>query len=571
MDQRRLVLAFAISVVVLILYERFVLSKYTRSRPQTPVITGQITAEAPPQAAPEPGVVLEAVPPGEAAVTVVTDVLRARLTPLGARLISLELNRYRRDVAGNSPPLDLVAVGPELPLRLQIGGGTSDAAVVYTPDRSTLTLRGDERGAVVFRGQAPGGLALEKRFTFSGDGYVFQLSLEAAGERPPSAVGVVLTPIPAAGHQGGGSEVAIDLVDHRLEQTPVATLLAADAKSPKPRGGELGWAGFAAQYFLAALVPPGGGSTAEMATASYLVHEQACGPADLACAAGPKRGWRCAGDDRACESAPGSRDGACSACLVRVPVVRVDAPLDRGRVAFDVYMGPKDRAALVRAGHSLERALDFGYFWFIALPLLYALRVLRELTGNYGLAIILLTALVKVATIPLTRATFRNMKEMQKIQPQMERLRERFKKDQEALQREVMELYRRHRVNPLSGCLPMVLQIPVFIGLYNTLAYAIELRHAPFTLWINDLSAPDRLMVLGYGIPVLTLIMGASMFVQQWLTPAQGDPAQQRIMMITPLIFTFMFINFPAGLVLYWLVNNIFTIAQQYLMLRSSR
>jgi YidC/Oxa1 family membrane protein insertase len=180
-----------------------------------------------------------------------------------------------------------------------------------------------------------------------------------------------------------------------------------------------------------------------------------------------------------------------------------------------------------------------------------------------------LTAFVKVVTAPLTRKTFRNMREMQKIQPQMAKLRERFKDDQTALQKEMMELYRRHRVNPFSGCLPMVLQIPIFIGLYNALSHAIELRHAPFMLWINDLSAPDRLMIGSVPVPVLTLLMGASMFLQQWLTPQQGDPTQQRMMMFMPLVFTFMFINFPAGLVLYWLVNNVLTIAQQYWMMRS--
>src|SRR5262249_6675488 len=149
-------------------------------------------------------------------------------------------------------------------------------------------------------------------------------------------------------------------------------------------------------------------------------------------------------------------------------------------------------------------------------------------------------------------------------------LRERYKDDQTALQKEVMELYKRHRVNPVSGCLPMLLQLPIFVGLYNALSHAIELRHAPFMLWINDLSAPDRLMVAGIGIPVLTLLMGVSMFVQQWMSPQQGDPTQQRMMLVMPLVFTFMFINFPAGLVLYWLVNNVLTIGQQYFMLQSA-
>jgi YidC/Oxa1 family membrane protein insertase len=152
----------------------------------------------------------------------------------------------------------------------------------------------------------------------------------------------------------------------------------------------------------------------------------------------------------------------------------------------------------------------------------------------------------------------------------MQRLRERFKDDHVALQKEMMELYRRHHVNPLSGCLPMLLQIPVFVALYNALAHAVELRHAPFVLWIRDLSAPDWLQLGVLPVPVLALLMGVSMLVQQWMTPQQGDPAQQRIMMLMPVVLTFTFVNFPSGLVLYWLVNNVLTIGQQYIMMRTT-
>jgi YidC/Oxa1 family membrane protein insertase len=188
-----------------------------------------------------------------------------------------------------------------------------------------------------------------------------------------------------------------------------------------------------------------------------------------------------------------------------------------------------------------------------------------------------MTVLIKVLFMPLTQKSMRSMREMQKLQPQMTALRERYKDNSEQMNKEIMELYRRHKVNPLGGCLPMVLQIPVFIGLYQALLNAVELRHAPFVLWINDLSAPDRLgsMQLPFvdqpGIPVLTLFMGVSMFLQQWMTPTAGDPTQQRVMLIMPLVFTFMFINFPAGLTLYWLVNNILTIAQQYTLNRPER
>jgi YidC/Oxa1 family membrane protein insertase len=164
------------------------------------------------------------------------------------------------------------------------------------------------------------------------------------------------------------------------------------------------------------------------------------------------------------------------------------------------------------------------------------------------------------------------MKDMQKIQPQLKRLQEQYKDDQGKLQKEMMELYKRHGVNPFGGCAPMVLQIPIFVGLYNALMHAIELRHAPFAFWITDLSAPERLMIAGWGIPVMTILMGGTMLVQQWLTPQQAgvDPTQRQVMMFMPLIFTYMFLNFPAGLVLYWLVSNLLGITQQYLMLRST-
>jgi YidC/Oxa1 family membrane protein insertase len=208
--------------------------------------------------------------------------------------------------------------------------------------------------------------------------------------------------------------------------------------------------------------------------------------------------------------------------------------------------------------------------------LLHELQFSHSFTGNYGFDIILLTVMIKILFIPLTQKSFRSMREMQKLQPQMAKIRERFKDTPEQMNKEIMELYRRHKVNPLGGCLPMVLQIPVFIGLYQALLNTIELRHAPFALWINDLSAPDRLGLLQLpfvqhpGIPVLTLLMGVSMFVQQWMTPSAGDPAQQRVMMIMPLMFTFMFVNFPSGLALYWLVNNLLTIAQQFYMNRTA-
>jgi YidC/Oxa1 family membrane protein insertase len=251
-------------------------------------------------------------------------------------------------------------------------------------------------------------------------------------------------------------------------------------------------------------------------------------------------------------------------------IVRLDEPVADGKAAFKIFMGPKAKEVLEEAGLELSRLVDFGWFWFIAIPMLNALRWLHRITGNWGVDIILLTCLVRAATLPLTQKSFRSMKDMQRIQPQLKRLQEQYKDDQAKLQKEMMELYKRNNVNPFAGCLPMVLQIPIFVGLYNALSHAIELRHAPFALWITDLSAPERMPLFGWHIPVMTILMGASMLVQQWLTPQQtADPAQRQVMMIMPIAFTFMFYNFPSGLVLYWLVSNLLGIAQQYVMLRA--
>ncbi len=225
-------------------------------------------------------------------------------------------------------------------------------------------------------------------------------------------------------------------------------------------------------------------------------------------------------------------------------------------------------------GKGIERSIDFGLFWFISIPLLYVLHFFHGFTVSYGIDIIILTVLIKILMAPLTHKSYVSMKQMQKLQPQMERLKERFSEDKEKLNKEIMELYKRNGVNPLGGCLPMVLQLPVFYGLYNCLGTPIELRHAPF-LWIKDLSRPDWQSLtfsvpswwpaaLPAGVPVLTILMGASMFLQQWMTPTAGDPNQKKMMMLMPLIFTFMFVSFPAGLTVYWLVNNLLTIVQQY-------
>ena len=247
-----------------------------------------------------------------------------------------------------------------------------------------------------------------------------------------------------------------------------------------------------------------------------------------------------------------------------------------GKVQYTLFIGPKVLRILESYDRGLEKSINFGYFAFIAVPFLHVLNFFHRYTHSYGLDIILLTIAIKILLWPLTQKSIVSMKRMQKLQPQMQRIKEKYGDDKERLNKEMMDLYKRNHVNPLGGCLPMVLQFPVFIGLYNALRTPIEFRHASF-LWIRDLSRPDweslPVVLFGYhvGIPVLVLLMGVSMFVQQWMSPTAGDPNQRRMMMLMPLVFTVMFVSFPSGLTIYWLVNNLLSIGQQYLINRKER
>ena len=261
--------------------------------------------------------------------------------------------------------------------------------------------------------------------------------------------------------------------------------------------------------------------------------------------------------------------------------------------AFRLYVGPKDDALLkqVTAPNApdksvrLSKIIDFGFFWFVAWGMLWIFEGLHAIFQNYGVAIILLTALVKVASYPLTRKAHVSMKEMQKLQPELAELKEKYRDDPQKLNRATMRLYKEHGVNPLGGCIPMLPQLPIFWALFSLLGSAVELRGAPFFLWIDDLSAPDILFELPFTIPLifteidavrfLPLLNGLTTWLQQKLgagmTPTPtGDNMQAKLMQFMPLIFVFLFYNWASGFVLYWLCNNAFTMAQQYLQNRYS-
>lgn len=224
-----------------------------------------------------------------------------------------------------------------------------------------------------------------------------------------------------------------------------------------------------------------------------------------------------------------------------------------------IYIGPKIQDVLAELAPNLQRTVDYGFLWFIAEPLFWLLKTIHEYVGNWGWSIILLTILIKLAFYKLSETSYRSMANMRKLAPQMQKLKDRYGDDRQKMNQAMMEMYKKEKINPLGGCLPILIQIPVFIALYWTLLESVELRQAPWLGWIEDLSIKDPYYVL-------PLIMGASMFIQQKLNPTPPDPIQAKVMMALPIVFTFFFLWFPSGLVLYWVVNNVLSIAQQYVI-----
>jgi YidC/Oxa1 family membrane protein insertase len=514
-----------------------------------PTVTDDSVQVDPTLAGTEPTV--PAVPelPPALDVVVETPEYVATFTENGAKLKSFTLKKYMATSNGGKGARknqELVVTTPgqtELPLALMLYVNDVDFVALsdlrFTADKSSLKVEATP-GKLVFTGTTSRGLSLTRTYTFTPGSYLIGHEVKANNRSQTAAykgrLGMTLVTGPFAGKPGRYDTVAGYLGGDLFTAAPAK----AGAKL-QDLGNLAGsdWLGYMSQYFLAAIVLSGGHGPAQEDPAGLRVQA----------ASRPQQGVH----------------------LVASWPLELN-PGAEGDYDFSVYYGPKDTNALEAAGHNLGRSVDLGWFGFLARPLAYLLRLFYNMVGNYGLAIIIVTFLIKVALAPLTAKSYKSMKQMQKLQPRMQALREKYKGDRETLNREMMQLYRTYKVNPLGGCLPMMLQIPFFIAFYRVLDYALELRGAPFVLWIKDLSAPDRLFDLGVtipfldpptGIPVMTILMAASMIWQQKMTPTMGDPMQAKIMMLMPLFFSIILLNMPAGLVLYWLVNNILSIVQQ--------
>jgi YidC/Oxa1 family membrane protein insertase len=461
-------------------------------------------------------------------LTIETEKYRAVFSSVGARLKAFELKEYKLSTKRDSPLVSIVKPSQDRFATLRTTGNegfalAADARYTVSVAEDTLRLAPGESREVVFRSVSPAGLQVEKIFTFRGDQYDFDCRLQltnASGVPVSGNLSLALVHQWDDSQEGGQLEFVgpATLAADKLHTDQVDDLV----KEPRSYGQDVVWSAFEDKYFLKAIIPQGGG------VQKVLVQKDA----DIV--------------ENVFVSPPHTLQ-----------------PGETFSLNYLLYFGPKDLDILKMVDHQLARAVDFGFFAPIARPLLYLLKFFYSFIGNYGVAIILLTAIIKALFWPLTQKSYSSMKAMQKLQPEMLRIKEKFKNDRERLNRETMELYKTNRVNPLGGCLPMVVQIPVFFALYKVLLESIELRHAPFALWLTDLSAKDPYYIT-------PIVMGATMFIQQKMTPTNMDPMQAKMFMIMPVVFTFLFLNFPSGLVIYWLVNNVLTIAQQFFINRKA-
>ena len=453
----------------------------------------------------------------EQTVTVETDLVRVELSNRGGVIRSWELKRYHTSPP-EAKPVQLVYQGGKFkrPLSVTVTDADIDKTVregLYNIEKDFTSLDAAHPvGHVTMQFHDPvTHLGVEKRLTFHHDSYMVDVSFSIEGITESYDIGLGANfGIVEWGDGFIGLIGAASRVDDKVEkETPEKEL---------ERKGAVQWVALQDKYFLSVLMPK-------------------AGAAALAKTEDPK---------------------------IVSAGVRMATSGGASSVALQLYAGPKEYDTLRAMNVGLEDMIDFGWFIYgswtivksVAKPIFYVLRFIHEYVGNYGVTIVLLTCMIKLLFVPLQYKSYKSMKMMRVIQPKIKEVQEKYKGDRDRLNKELMKLYREQKVNPLGGFLPMFLQMPVFISLFNVLYMTIDLRQAPFMLWVTDLSLQDPFYVL----PVL---MGVSMFIQQKITPNTMDPMQAKIMLVLPIGLTFLFINFPAGLVLYWLTNNALTITQQ--------
>jgi YidC/Oxa1 family membrane protein insertase len=539
MDAQRLVLLMIFGFSLLMLWEAW--DKHNRPKPPAVPPAAQqgvpapekAAAPAPPAAAASPAPPAASLPATAPAVRgelirATTDLLAADIDTLGATLSRLELTRHRdsHDASKN-----FVLLGPAHRYEAQ-SGLTGEAG----PNHRTLWKalpgerslgEGQERLEVRLAATGRDGLEVQKVYTFTRGSYVVDVALELrnGGAAPVSTYAYFQ--LTHDGKPDGASNSVAETFgaqsfigfatyseERKFEKVHASDVDKGKAEHIKHAGD--GWLAFVQHYFVSAWLPAKG------VARDYVVEKR--------------------------------QD---SVYAGRVLIGASVAPGAQSRVSAPLYAGPQEQKRLQAAAPGLDLVVDYGFLAVIAWPLFWLLEKLHALTGNWGVAIILLTVLIKLMFFPLSAASYKSMAKMKLITPRLTKLRETYANDRQKMNQAMMELYRTEKINPLGGCFPILVQIPVFIALYWVLLAAIELRHAPFILWIKDLSALDPYYVL----PIL---MTATMVLQTRMNPVPPDPVQAKVMQFMPYVFSIFFFFFPAGLVLYWLVNNILSILQQW-------
>ncbi len=557
MDMYRAFLAIAISFVILIGYQYLFVAPAIQEQaqnaqtqqPQAPIPQAQPeeTSVQPGALAPVPSGVSSqplSINPEARDIAIDTPLYHAIMNEQGGGLKSFTLKNYRQKKELDAQLMDLVKTSElkELPLLFTLDNGQAQVLPVYRSSRESLSVTGqDSSASLEMKASFGKELELTRSLKINSESYLIEVSYLV---KNISGAPVQISPAMSLTNSHFSEDTSTNPGAGRLMFSGPAALVGTERhevkgadleEGPKTLQGAIKWAAYEDHYFLFAAIP-----------------EQA----------GDRTLTMSGNDDK-----------------VRTVIsegTEIIPSQGEKSYTYQVYIGPKKLTYLNDIGFNLSEAVNFGWFDVIAKPMLWLLNFFHNYIGNYGIAIILLTISIKLIFWPITQKGMKSMKNMQKLQPKVAKLKEKYKDDSQRMNQEMMALYKSYKVNPLGGCLPMFLQIPFFFALYKVLLMSIELRHAPFMLWIDDLAAPDRLW-LGFdipylhGLPVLTILMGASMFLQQKMTPTTADPTQARIMQMLPIIFTFMFLNFASGLVLYWFVNNLLSILQQQLINRQTK
>jgi YidC/Oxa1 family membrane protein insertase len=469
-----------------------------------------------------------AAPTGDV-ITVKTDVLNLEINPKGGQVVSVRLPQYSKSIKQKDVPFTLLENSNARLFIAQSGlvgrdGIDKNNGALYSTENTEYTLNeGEDTLEVVLTHQSEKAY-VEKIFTFTRGEYLMDVRYKVRNISQEPWQGAFYAQLKRDGSDDPSQSssmgmqaylgAALTTSEERYQKVSFDDLEEGKFKSVE----EGGWAAILQHYFVSAWIPAQDQQhtyNGRYVKGNYIF---------------------------------GFYDNSVSV-----------APGETATMGAQLYTGPKIQERLEEIAPNLNLVIDYGILWWVAQPLFWLLDNIHDFVGNWGVAIILLTVLIKLVFFKLSAMSYRSMANMRKVAPKMAEIKERYGDNREKLGQEMMKLYKTEKINPLSGCLPILVQMPVFIALYWVLMESVELRQAPFFLWIEDLSIKDPLFIL-------PLLMGASMFIQFKLNPTPPDPMQARVMQLMPVIFTVFFLWFPAGLVLYWVVNNVLSIAQQYVI-----